>query len=356
MKPEPLKMGLSGYVMVNKTQAEPVTLADKIATRAGLTSSKIDEIRAEMGTLPQMAPVKKTNFYRGVEGIQVHLIDRPANPYKAIFAITAATWGNVWKVKKWNGLSPEARFFVVKACLDGKSLPNGMEAVGYTFEIAGLSRAAFDQIARIRVGAVIGSMGVRDNNHSDADYRIPEAMWKSPMLAKIEKHLLDAKDAYAEYLEQGQGHWQDARALMPMSALHRFAMYMNYAAMRGFMGHRMKACEQADTVATAWLMREEVARVHPFLASYLRPSCDVARRCTYHDASTLSEAFSCLFKGCGRWPEADDGYATFNESCSDYPTMSRQAGFKVFDAEAKLIPERYENVAARDQALFEEEM
>ncbi len=331
-----------------------MSLADKIAERRSISKEGIDSVREAMGTLPSMAPAKQTTFYRGVEGIDVRLIDFNHNPYKSIFTITAATWGNAWATKKWNDVTPEARFFVVKACLDGKTLPNGMEAPTFTFEIAGLSRAAFDQIARIRLGAVIGSMGVRDNNHADGDFRIPEAMWNSRLIERIKAHLEVAKDIYVNYLDQGQGHWQDARAIMPMSMCHRFSLAMNYTAMRGFMGKRLQACEQADTVATAWLMRKEVEFEFPLLASYLRPSCDLAKRCTYHEDSTLSEAFGCLFKGCGRWPEADDGYATFNQSCSDYGIMSKQAGFKVFDGEAKLIPQRFEDVHPVDRVLFEE--
>lgn len=314
----------------------------------------IDDLRRAMLTLPQDRPPKQTTFYRGVENIIVRLVDWPVNPYKAIFTITTATWGNVWQLGKWRACSPDARFYVVLACLSGKSLPNGMEAPSFTFEIAGLSRSAYDQIARLRLGAVIGSMGIRDNNHSDIDYRIPEGVWRQePAREAMIVQLLAAKDAYVDALERGQAHWQDARAVMPMSACHRFALAINYAALRGFMGKRLMACEQADTVATAWLMRERIHERWPLLAAFLRPSCDGVRRCTYHDDSTLSEAFGCLFRGCGRWPEATDEYATFNESCSDYATMAQQAGFTYFPGDVKLVPDQYEQLAPQDKLLFE---
>lgn len=331
-----------------------MSLADKIAQRRDVSQAGIDSVREAMGTLPSMRPPKRTRFFRGVEGIEVHYVDGPHNPYKSIFAVTAATWGNSWKTKKWDAVTPEARFFVVKATLDGKTLPNGMETPSFTFEVAGASRAAFDQIARVRIGAVIGSMGVRDNNHTDADFRIPEAMWNSKMLHRIQAHLETVKDIYAAYLDQGQGHWQDARAIMPMSMIHRFTIAFNYMALRGFMGKRLQACEQADTVAVAWHMRQRVADEFPLLAAYLRPSCDLAKRCTYHEDSTLSEAFGCLFKGCGRWPEADDGYATFNESCADYSVMASQGVPGIFAGDAKLVPQRYEDLHPIDKVLFEE--
>jgi hypothetical protein len=99
-----------------------------------------------------------------------------------------------------------------------------------------------------------------------------------------------------------------------------------------------------------------IEEAFPLLAAYLRPSCDLVKRCTYHEDSTLSEAFGCLFRGCGRWPEALDEYATFNESCSDYETMSRQAGFVAFSGDKKLVPERFDDLAMSDKVLFRESL
>src|SRR3972149_1444113 len=99
------------------------TLADRIATRGGLDPVGIDGIRAAMGTLPSSSPPRATRFFRGVQGVGVDYVDGPRNPYKAIFAVTAATWGNAWATKKWNAVTAEARFFVVREALCGRQPP-----------------------------------------------------------------------------------------------------------------------------------------------------------------------------------------------------------------------------------------
>ena len=140
--------------------------------------SNIEELREWIGTNPSKNPISETKLYRGVEGIIVHLVDWPAKPYKAMFAIATATWGSVYSTQKWNKTSPEARLYVILAILNRKCLPNAMESSSFTFEIVGPSRSAFDQIARARIGAVFGSMGWRDNNHSDIGFRVPEGIWR----------------------------------------------------------------------------------------------------------------------------------------------------------------------------------
>jgi len=117
-----------------------------------------------------------------------------------------------------------------------------------------------------------------------------------------------------------------------MSVIYGWSMAINYQGLRSMCRKRMQFCEQEDTVATAWLLQRAVAEKFPLLGSYLRPGCDFARRCTYHESYTLSEAFGALFKDCGRWPipkELDDQYAIFNESCSDIETMEKQLGVKL---------------------------
>jgi hypothetical protein len=103
-------------------------------------------------------------------------------------------------------------------------------------------------------------------------------------------------------------------------------------ALRGFMAKRLKFCEQEDTVATAWLMRERVLEKFPLLGEQFMPGCDVKGKCDYHEAESMSEAFGCLFRGCGRHTDPYP-YATFNESCSDEVTIAKQSGIFIPNAE-----------------------
>lgn len=315
-------------------------------------NDKIDELRKAMGTMPDMQVPLRTPIFRGVEGIKVELYDANVNPYKGMFNMVTSTWGK--KIDKWPDVSPENRFKVVKAVLEFKALPGAMEHPTFCFGIERCSRSAFDQIARARIGAVFASQGWRDNDHSDIGFRVPEVVCEDPEAFSAVTDALDnCKRVYHKLVQTGQANWQDARSVLPISACHMFSMSINYLALRNFCNKRLKFCEQADTVAVAWLMRKRVLEAFPLLGSYLRPSCDGRGVCEYHQSYSLSEAFGCLFRSCGRNIDKDsDGYATFNSSCTDAKTLAKQLGIKIPGPKEELPPQRWEDLAESDRDLL----
>ena len=312
----------------------------------------VKELREIMGTNPKDGVALKTEFFEGVRGINVEIYDYPTNPYKSLFNMATSTWGN--KINKWPATSIEGRFFVVKAVLDFKSLPNAMEAPSFTFGVERCSRSAFDQIARARIGAVFASMGWRDNDHSDIGFRVPQSIWDDEFTRKAFIEVCKtAKTFYHDLVNRGISNWQDARAALPISACHNFSHAMNYMALRNFMGKRLKFCEQADTVAVAWLMRERIIDKFPLLGSYLRPACDGSGICGYHQEYAMSEAFGCLFKECGRNKcLATDEYATFNKSCTDKDTLIEQLEIKIPNADEDKPVTEVGNLKMSDRILF----
>lgn len=306
-----------------------------------------------MGTNPKEKTPLQTDFYEGVKGIKVKIIDFPKNPYKAIFDMATATWGTT--MDKWPAATPEARFWVVKSVLEFKSLPNAMETASMTFGIEGPSRSSFDQVARARIGVVVGSMGWRDNDHSDIGFRVPQAIWDNPdALGRFKDTCFLAKLNYHWLVSQGMASWQDARSFLPISACHSYTIAFTYMSLRNFESKREKFCEQADTVATAWLIREAVHGVSPMMSSYLRPGCDNSHVCGYHSEYAMSEAFGCLFKECGRNPcKAKDNYATFNKACSDKDLIAKQLGIFIPNAYEDMPVSEYKDLSDKDKELFE---
>lgn len=308
----------------------------------------IDKLRAVMGTLPtketKYDETKKVKFEKGAENITVELVDYNKNPYKAMYVLATSCWGD--KINKWADTLPEHRFLVVKAVLERQALPLALEAPNFTFAIEGPSRAAFDQLARTRIGAVFSAKGMRDNNWLDCAIRIPSSLWpevdqdcKSIFSDDTEKELIfnqikelhsHSKRIYAKIVEQGKGSWQAARAVLPLYVVYGYSATYNYAALKNTCANRMKFCEMEDTCGTAWLMARAVFEKFPLLGSYLKPGCDVTKKCQYHSSYHLSEAFGCLFKECGRNPcDAIDGYAEFNEACTDKNLLAQQLGIDI---------------------------
>ena len=324
-----------------------------------MAESNLWELRKFLGTHPEDSGVEETVFYQGVKGIEVSLVPGSwsQNPYRSLFTMATATWGDVWATDRWEQVSPQARFEVVKAVLGRKTLPNAMEAPNFMFEISGLSRSAFDQIARARIGAVFGSMGMRDNHHAGIGFRVPDSIWNDEKrLESFKESCLRAKKEYVDILLTGQSNWQDARAVLPMSMCHRFTANFSYMSLQNFMSKRLQFNEQADTVATAWLMRNKLLKKFPLLATYLRPSSDHAKKCTEHVGDEFAQAFGNLFRCSGRWPcdQSDMSY-TFNESCSNRGIIMDQLNIYIPAGDEKLPgSETWETLTPSDKVLFED--
>lgn len=340
----------------------------------------LNNLRETMGTLPSQSPELKTEFVKGAEGIKVELIDYNRNPYKAMYVLATSCWGS--SINKWAETSPENRFLVVKAVLERQALPLALEVPNFTFAVEGPSRAAFDQLARTRVGAVFSAKGMRDNNWKDASIRVPSSLWPSEeefSLAEIEDPTYDTrKDAiiaakdkvtrfnkiketlsgnkavYADIVDVGKGSWQAARSVLNLYVVYGYSVCYNYSSLRNVCANRMKFCEMEDVVATAWLMANEVSNVFPLLGSYLRPGCDFAHKCQYHKSYYLSELFGCLFKECGRNAcDNDDGYAEFNETCTDVNVLENQTHLHI-TRPSEWIDYTWETLSERDKELFSE--
>lgn len=354
------------------------SMADTASAREG-----IEELRAVMGTLPSQSPELKTEFVRGVEGIKVELIDRPVNPYKSMYVMATSCWGD--KINKWAETSPKYRFEVVKAVLNRQALPLALESSSFVFAIEGPSRACFDQLARTRIGAVFSAKGMRDNNWKGASIRIPNALWPTDQeiersknlgfedpstFTEVDKNLLqkvtlfyeiiqgmsDVKELYASIVDRGKSSWQAARTVLPLYVCYGYSVAYNFSSLLGVCSNRMKFCEMEDTVAVAWLMQDAVKNVFPLLASFLRPGCDLNRKCQYHKAYSMSEMFGCLFKECGRNPCMDSNeYAEFNETCTSKELLESQLGLSIPTPEDWVTYTTYESLDPKDKVLFEQD-
>lgn len=343
---------------------------------------EVEALRRVMGTLPSQAPELKTQLVRGVEGITVDLVDYPVNPYKALYVLATSCWGD--KINKWSETSPEGRFMVVKAVLERQALPLALEAATFVFAVEGPSRAAFDQLARTRIGAVFSAKGMRDNNWKGCRIRIPNALWPTeeevsmayyiaehPDLAPlpeeqraihkinqfedIKEEMERVKTLYGSIVDKGKASWQAARTVLPLYVEYGYSAAYSLLALMGVCANRMKFCEMEDTVAVAWLMAKAVEDKFPLIGSYLRPGCDFARKCQYHKAYTLSEMFGCLFKECGRNPCPDSNeYSEFNETCSDIEVIERQLGIHLRRPNEWPSFEVFDNLAESDKKLLSE--
>lgn len=331
----------------------------------------IENIRKAMCTLPEQSPKKNYKYQDDVTSITVRMIDFPKNPYKAIVNSVTATWGNGelgfnnGSCMKWLKISPENRFRVALSCLTGNTLPQAQEALQFQFEVNGLARHDFDQHARVRLGSYFCSIGSRDNCKSDAPFLlyldIIDKMNKDENYkAKVENWIKISKDLYEETVNMGESSWQSARAFLPQCVNHSYVFGMNFLALKGQMSRRLMACEQEGIVSLHWYIRDLIEKEFPFLASFLKPACDNAKRCIYMEGPEgMTKYFSNLFDGCGRWEvknKENSEYKEFNRSCTDYNRL-KELNVPVVDKDCfkKYSESDFEKLEQKDRKLFEED-
>lgn len=176
---------------------------------------------------------------------------------------------------------------------------------------------------------------------------------------KVEEWIKLTKDIYEETINADGSSWQSGRCFLPQSINHSYVFGMNLLAMKGQMTRRLMACEQEGIVTLHWLMRKEIEKMFPFLASFLRPACDNAKKCIYMSGPEgLTKFFSNLFDGCGRWPvvkEEDKIYCEFNRSCTDYERL-KEFGIPVIGKNEFInyTFDSYSDLNETDKVLFEE--
>jgi len=325
----------------------------KKLTKPG-AKGEIEELRKLMGTHFNLGKIKQDPFVIGCEGIKVKMIDWPRNPYRAMYVLATSCWGD--KIDKWSQTEPKYRFQVVQAVLNGEALPLALEVPQFTFVIEGPSRAAFDQIARARLGVVFSARGMRDNSWAGCEFRIPNNIVSNKGISNIYKGVF--REVILAYSQAtiNKSSWQAARAILPMNVVYGWSMAINFQALRGLCANRMKFCEQEDTVATAWLLAKEVKKKFPLLGLYLRPGCDWRGICQYHQSYSLSEMFGCLFKECGRHPcpGKTDNYSIFNKSCSSIELIEKQLDLHLERPNEWPKEVYWDNLELSDKKLFED--
>jgi len=330
-----------------------------------MIKEQIENIRQAMGTLPSQKPKKNYDYVNALEHCHVRLAEAPENPYRPLVRMATATWGDGQpgdyhgSTRKWEKLSPENRFRVALSVLTGNTLPTALESVNFTFEYDA-PRHTFDQFARMRIGSGHASIGCRDNSKLDAPFVLYPSLYESiksdeSLRQDFEIWVEQTKDLYERILGTEKGSWQTARAVLPMSYNHSWVSYMNLLAMKGQMGRRLMACEEAPIVLLFWKMQNEVNEKFPLIANYLRPVCDRAKKCVYHEGPEgLTKYFSALFAGCGRWKTSQD-YSEFNNSCSDYEQLAQYVNIVQPDQWIDFTPDDYDKLSDKDKQLFESE-
>lgn len=194
---------------------------------------ELNELRAAMGTLP--SNVREINFQKKYERDEVStkIVDTNANPFRSIFSTATATWGDNKYDDKWLIAKPIDKLKVIAAALTGRTLPQALENVNFTWRVRGVPRSTFNHhTEKAKLGCTFYSVGCRDNNKLDTDFILPDYIEENNFYEifsedKLISYYRQSKEIYSEMLDQTMGSWQSARAFLPLTYQHSYHFTQN---------------------------------------------------------------------------------------------------------------------------------
>jgi len=301
----------------------------------------------------------KTEFVIGCMGIKVKMVSCVEGAYRSMCNFALQTWGNdIHDTDKWEKLSPEARFTVVKECLEGRTLPLALEIPKFTFMISGISRAAADQHMRTRLGSVFGARGVRDSSAAEWPIIVPTSIANVPYeFDRFKLVMTSLKEEYCAILKSGQENWQSARAYLPMNIGYSIGWDINYQSLKGVCARRLIETEQEDTVGSTVLMWDAVYKQFPLLAVYMKPAEDLRKKSLLKEVNAMPDILGLLFAANSRnprWPlpqlEMD---VKFNMAAADFTTIGDQTGVYLPRPEEWPYFDTYDSLPDIEKARFQ---
>jgi len=314
-----------------------------------MEKEEIDSLRQFCGTLPDRTTSEdwlEPQYVRGISQMKViptSPVPRPSvviDIYKGMFEGATSTWGEAniegnWH-QKWEKADAKARYFVIWNVLARNTLPMVFEDPVFQVQIVGGPRHFFDQYARTRIGANFKSIGCRDNSKLPAEFVLYSDLYdmmtdpKTPEEEKVAELLPEAfkavKKAYKAIMDCGEGSYQSARAILPMSYNHQFSSGYNLAALMGTFARRSCLGEESFAVAAAFLLRKMLVDDYGLnmVGAVMKPACYRSKRCHYQGSMNgfgglmFSNLFSPSDPICMNFVSKDaPSYSEFNKSCTD---------------------------------------
>jgi len=223
-------------------------------------------------------------------------------------------------------------------CLDVEILSWNPDSQMITYKITGTPVCQYDQHSRARVGIKFKDYKVSEKPNYVVYTQVWETMEKDP---SFKKEVIDT----LQELEDLRNENDEVFSQIEMSSLNlmsrecSYVVEQNIGSLRGQMARRLQFCEEEFIVGLHWLLRQKMIDAGIDLANGFKPMCDVTKKCEYAKADYLSNAFGCLFAGCGRWKSHTE-FASFNQSCTTPELVKEQTGVTCTKSEYELQLEK----------------
>lgn len=208
--------------------------------------------------------------------LKVTLVTWTNNPVKAIASQVKNMLGDM--VHDLDEISEEEALKILGE-LKKTSLGGALETLDLVFQIENIPRAITHQIVRHRVGATYHQESLRFALKTDGfEYEIGPTITDPEEFEKLMATILEY---YKKEIENG-AETQDARGVLPINTLTKIGFKVNFKTLI-HMSH-VRLCYQSQPFwkKLMGLMKKEIGeKVHPELAEFLKPACQVSGRCEF---------------------------------------------------------------------------
>ena len=238
----------------------------------------------------------------------------------------------------------EMQEFVSARLATGHSSP--LAQVWFEFGISGVTRAFSHQFVRHHIGISFEQQSQRYVTYKDGTYpfTVPESIRRAGKEAEYNQAIEAAGKTYLELIEAGVPA-EDARFLLPNATNTNFKVSVNYLELMHIADQRLCTRAQWEFRKVVAMMRSEVKKLFPELATYLQPKCGEFRL-GYCDESYAD------WEGCpiGRKrPHKSTLFALYEQSKKGALDVLSDTDYQTIEADEPGVNEMHEGV--KDEAF-----
>ena len=195
-------------------------------------------------------------------------------------------------------------------------LQTALETQTIIFEVHGVARASTHQIVRSR-RAAFHQQSMRASFFGEhPNFRMPESVFRSDRARRAFEHAVKAAHtAYSIACEEDISY-QDARYILPIGTETYIMCEYTVREFLNLYAYRACSMFQWEICHTVRTMGEILAAAYPWLAPYIRISCEAQQRCTFQGWEQVDEQCDL--------PWANENTRTFQPQHHQIVSISRK--------------------------------
>jgi thymidylate synthase ThyX len=230
--------------------------------------------------------IPETKFITEQDAIKVVMVAHPNSDYKTLcYKQIMSTWED----KPNYALFTDEIDKTFMELLTGKTLPNALEGLIFTFRIEGLTHVEISHMLRHRTFSSVHALCSGDRDLRNDDVMIPTSIENSAFRERYRELSKQCKQLYAEMVDSEDVSLMDARYILNRNHVYYYYFTMNLKDAMAFINQRK--CTQIQPYADNLIAKgvyDNIVSVIPEIAQVLSLKCD--SKCHYVKTANTGKA------------------------------------------------------------------